>query len=57
MNTGVNISKVPKKVDLDNLKSEIDKLDVDELESAPVHSSKLSDVVKMQLLKSLHLMN
>ena len=57
MNTGVNISKVPKKVDLDNLKSEIDKLDVDELESAPVHSSKLSYVVKMQLLKSLHLMN
>ena len=57
MNTGVNISKVPKKVDLGSLKSETDKLDVDELESPPVHSSKLSDVVKVKLLKSLHLMN
>ena len=38
---------------LSNLKRKIDKLDVDKLVPVPVDLSKLSDVVKMMLLKTL----
>ena len=33
------------------LKSKVDKLDIGKLETTPVNLSKLSDVVKMKLLK------
>ena len=45
------------KSDLYSLKSEIDTSDIDELKTAPVDLSKLSDLVKMKLLKRLHMMN
>ena len=71
--TGVDISKFAKKVYLTNLKSNVEKLDVDKIKNipsnlnnlkskndkldiyklliVPVDLSKLSDVVKMMLLK------
>ena len=42
---------------LGNLKSKVDKLDIDKLVRVPVDVSKLSDVVKMILLKRLNIMN
>ena len=56
--TGVDISKFAKKVDLANLKSKskVDKLDVGKLVPVPVGLSKLSDVVKMMLLKKMYIM-
>ena len=70
--TGVDTSKFAKKVDLGNLKSEVDKLDIDKLEKVstglnnlkskvdkldfdklvpvPVDLSKLSDVVKIDVI-------
>ena len=39
-----------------NLKSEVDKLDVDELVPVTVDLSKVSDVVKMMLLKKIYIM-
>ena len=44
--TGINTSKLAVKSDLASLKAEIDKLDIDKLMPAPVDLSKLSDVVK-----------
>ena len=38
-------------INLSNLKSKVDKLGVDKLVPAPVDLSKLSDIVKMMLLK------
>ena len=49
--TGVHASKFDKKIDLANLKSEIDRLDIDKLETTPVDLSKLSDVVKNEVVK------
>ena len=49
--TSVNISKFPKKVDLASLESETDKLDIVKLETTPVDLSKLSDVVKNEVVK------
>ena len=54
---GVDTLKFAEKVDLASLKSEIDKLDIDKLETTPVNLRKLSDVVKMKLLKRLYMMN
>ena len=44
--TGVDTSKFAKKADLPNLKSEIDKLDIDESKTIPADLSKQRDVVK-----------
>ena len=44
--TGVDTSKFAEKVDLASLKLEIDKLDIDKLETTPVDLSELSHVVK-----------
>ena len=44
--TGVDTSKSAKRVDLANLKSKIDKLDIGRLETTPVDLSKLNDVLK-----------
>ena len=41
---------------LNNLKSKVDKLDVDKSVPALVDLSKLSDRVKMMLLKKMHIM-
>ena len=41
---------------LTNLKSEVDKLDVDKLVPAPVDLNKPRDVVKMMLLKNVYIM-
>ena len=49
--TGVDTSKFSKKVDLANLKSNVDKLHIDKLVPAPVDFSKLSDVVKNDVVK------
>ena len=51
--THVDISSFALKTNLANLKSEVDKLDVDKLATVPVDLSKLSNVVKMMLLKRL----
>ena len=48
---GVDTSKFAKKVNLVSLKSEIDKLDIDKLETAPVDLSKLRDVIKNEVVK------
>ena len=55
--TGVDISKLAAKSDLASLKAEIDKLDIDKLLRVTVDLSKLSDVVKMMLLKKLCMIN
>ena len=48
---GVDTSKFAKKVDLASLKSEIDKLDIEKLETAPVDLSKLSGEVRNEVVK------
>ena len=40
---------------LGNLKSKVDKLDVDKLTPAPIDLSKLSDIVKMMFLKKIYI--
>ena len=49
--THVDTSKFASKTNLANLKSEIDKLDVDKLKPVPTDLSKLSDVVKNDVVK------
>ena len=44
--THVDASSFALKTDLANLKTEVDKLDIDKLLSVPADLSKLSDVVK-----------
>ena len=48
---GVVTLKFANKANLASLKSKIHKLDLDELETTPVDSSKLSDVVKNEVVK------
>ena len=48
----VDTSSFALKTNLANLKTEVDKLDIDKLVPIPVDLSKLGDVVKMMLLKS-----
>ena len=55
--THVDTSSFPLKTNLANLKSEFDKLDVDKLATVPVDLSKLSNVVKNDLLKRLIIIN
>ena len=45
------------KTNLDTLKTEVDKSNIDKLLPIPVDLSKLSDVVKMMLLKKLYIIN
>ena len=45
------------KTNLSSLKTEVDKVDVDKLVPVPVDLSKLSDVVKMMLVKRMHMIN
>ena len=55
--THVNISSFALKTSLANLKTEVDKLDIDKLPPVPVDSSKLSDVVKNDVVKKLCMIN
>ena len=49
--TEIDISKLAEKSDLVSLAAEVDKLDIDKLENFPVDLSKLSDVVKNDVVK------
>ena len=51
--TGIDTSKLATKSDLASLRAEEDKLDIEKLIPIPVDLNKLSDVVKMMLLKEL----
>ena len=55
--THVDTSSFALKANLANLKTEVGKLDIDKLAPVPVDLSKLSDVVKMMLLKKLCMIN
>ena len=49
--THVNTSSLALKANLANLKTEVDKLDIDKLIPVPVYFSKLSNVVKNEVVK------
>ena len=49
--TGIDISFFAKKVDITNLKFDVDKLDIDKLLPVPVDLSKLNDVVRNDVIK------
>ena len=49
--TGIDISKLASKSDLASLKAEIDKFDIETLKLVTVDLSKLSDVVKIDVVK------
>ena len=49
--THVDISSFALKTNLASLKTEVDKLDIDKLAQVPVDLSKLSDVVKNDVVK------
>ena len=53
----VDTSGFALKTNLANLKTKIDRLDIDKLVPVPVDLSKLSDVVKMMLLEKLCMIN
>ena len=55
--THVHTSSFALKTNLANLKTKDDKLDIYKLVPVPVDLSKLSDVVKMMLLKRLFMIN
>ena len=50
--TGVDTSKFAKKVDLANLKSNVDKLDIDKLKNVPTNLSNLESKVHKKILES-----
>ena len=53
----VDTSSFAVKSNLASLKTEIDKLDIDKLVPVPVDLSKLSDVVKNDVVKKLYIIN
>ena len=53
----IDTSSFALKSNLANLKTEVDKLDIDKLAPVPIDLSKLSDVVKMMLLKRMYMIN
>ena len=55
--THVDTSSFAQKTDLANLKTEADKLNIDKLAPVPVDLSKLSDIVKNDVVKKLYLIN
>ena len=55
--TGVDTSSFAKKTDLANLKSDVDKLDIDKLKNVPTNSSNLeSKVDKLDVDKLIHVL-
>ena len=55
--THVDVSSFALKTNLANLKTEVDKLDVDKLAPVPVDFGKLSDVVKNDVVKKMCMIN
>ena len=55
--THVDTSSFALKTNLANLKTEVDKLDIDKLVPVPVDLSKLSDEVKNDVVKKLYIIN
>ena len=55
--THVDTSSFALKTNLANLKTEVDKLDVDKLAPVPVDFGKLSDVVKNDVVKKMCMIN
>ena len=55
--THVDTSSFALKTNLASLKTEVDKLDIDKLAPVPVDLSKLSDVVKNDVVKKLFMIN
>ena len=53
----VNTSSFALKTNLANLKTDVDKLDIDKLIPVPVDLSKLSDSVKYDVVKKLYMVN
>ena len=53
----VDTSSFALKANLASLKTEVDKLDIDKLVPVPVDLSKLSDVVKNDVVKKLYMTN
>ena len=53
----VDTSSFALKTNLANLKTEVDKLDIDKLVPVPVDLSKLSDVVKNEIVKKMSMIN
>ena len=53
----VDTSSFALKTNLANLKTEVDKLDIDKLATVPVDLSKLSNVVKNDVVKKLCMIN
>ena len=53
----VNTSSFALKTNLSNLKTEVDKLDIDKLVPIPADLSKLSNVVKNDVVKKLYIIN
>ena len=56
-NSHVDTSKFALKTNLSNLKTEVNKLDIDKLATVPVDLSKLSNVVKNDVVKRLIIIN
>ena len=57
LKTHVDTSSFAQNTDLANLKTEVDKLIIDKLAPVPVDLSKLSDIVKNDVVKKLYLIN
>ena len=53
----VDTSSFALKTNLANLKTEVDKLDIDKLVPVPVDLSNVSDVVKNDVVKKLYIIN
>ena len=53
----VNTSSFALKTNLANLKTDVDKLDIDKLIPVPVDLSRLSDLVKYDVVKKLYMVN
>ena len=56
-NSHVDTSRFALKSNLANLKTEVDKLETEKLAPVPVDLSKLSDVVKNDVVEKLHMIN
>ena len=55
--THIDTSSFALKTNLASLKTEVDKLDIDKLMPVPVDLSKLSNVVKNDVVKKLYMIN
>ena len=55
--THVDTSSFALKTNLPNLKTEVDKLDIDKLVPVPTDLSKLSNVVKNDVIKKMYMIN